>query len=69
MGRITDLKQAVADLVDLIAALEQKGIVIRQVSSRELIPFHRASTNENADWYVNLFASRTYGSRSPPSID
>jgi FkbM family methyltransferase len=53
------LKQAGANWVDLIAALEQKGMVTRQVSSEGLIPFHPGSTSESADWYVNLFASRT----------
>jgi FkbM family methyltransferase len=53
------LKQAGANWVDLIAALEQKGMVIRQVSSEGTIPFHPGSTSESADWYVNLFASRT----------
>jgi FkbM family methyltransferase len=53
------LKQAGASWVDLIAALEQKGMVIRQVSSDGLIPFRPGSTSESADWYVNLFASRT----------
>jgi hypothetical protein len=53
------LKQAGANWIDLIAALEQKGMVIRQVSSEGLIPFHSGSTSERADWYVNLFASRT----------
>jgi len=53
------LKQAGANWVDLIAALEQKGMVIQQVSSEGLIPFHPGSTSESADWYVNLFASRT----------
>jgi FkbM family methyltransferase len=53
------LKQAGANWADLIAALEQKGMVIRQVSSEGLIPFHPGSINESVDWYVNLFASRT----------
>jgi FkbM family methyltransferase len=53
------LKQAGANWIDLIAALEQQGMVIRQVSSDGLIPFHPGSTSESADWYVNLFASRT----------
>src|SRR6058998_1548908 len=48
------LRQAGANWVDLIAALEQKGMVIRQVSSDGLIPFHPGSTSESADWYVNL---------------
>jgi FkbM family methyltransferase len=53
------LKQAGANWVDLIAALERKGMVIRQVSSDGLIPFHPGSVSESPDWYVNLFASRT----------
>jgi FkbM family methyltransferase len=52
------LKQAGTNWVDLIAALEQKGMVIRQVSTGGLIPFHSDSASESADWYVNLFASR-----------
>jgi FkbM family methyltransferase len=53
------LKQAGANWTDLIAALEQKGMIIRQVSSEGLIPFQTGSVSESADWYVNLFASRT----------
>jgi FkbM family methyltransferase len=53
------LKQAGANWVDLIAALEGKGMVIRQVSSEGLIPFRSDPASESADWYVNLFASRT----------
>jgi hypothetical protein len=34
-------------------------MVIRQVSSEGLIAFHPGTTSENADRYVNLFASRT----------
>jgi FkbM family methyltransferase len=52
------LKQAGASWVDLIAALEQRGMVIRQVSNDGLLPFQPGSTSESADWYVNLFASR-----------
>jgi len=53
------LKQAGANWIDLIAALEGQGMVIRQVSSEGLIPFHADSASERADWYVNLFVSRT----------
>jgi FkbM family methyltransferase len=53
------LKQAGVNWVDLIAALEQKGMFIRQVSRNGLIPFRPGSVSESADWYVNLFASRT----------
>jgi hypothetical protein len=44
---------------NVIAALEGKGMVARQVSTGGLIPFHSDSASESADWYVNLFASRT----------
>jgi FkbM family methyltransferase len=53
------LKQAGTNWIDVIAALEVKGMVIKQVSAGGLIPFHSDSASESADWYVNLFASRT----------
>jgi FkbM family methyltransferase len=52
------LRQAGVNGADLIAALEQKGMALRQVSGAGLIPFHPGSTSESPDWYVNLFASR-----------
>jgi FkbM family methyltransferase len=52
------LKQAGANWIDVITALERRGMVIQQVSSGGLIPFHSDSASESADWYVNLFASR-----------
>jgi FkbM family methyltransferase len=53
------LKQAGVNWIDVIAALEVKGMVVKQVSTGGLIPFHSDSASESADWYVNLFASRT----------
>jgi FkbM family methyltransferase len=53
------LKQAGANWTDLIAALKQKGMIIWQMSSQGLVPFRRSPISESADWYVNLFASRT----------
>ena len=52
------LKQAGANWIDMIAALEGRGMGIQQVSSGGLIPFHSDFASESADWYVNLFASR-----------
>ena len=52
------LKQAGANWIDVITALEGRGMVIQQVSNGGLIPFHSDSASESADWYVNLFASR-----------
>jgi len=51
------LKQAGANWIDVITALEGRGMVIQQVSTGGLIPFHSDSASESADWYVNLFAS------------
>jgi FkbM family methyltransferase len=52
------LKQAGANWIDMITALEGRGMVIQQVSTGGLIPFHSDSASESAGWYVNLFASR-----------
>ena len=54
------LKQAGTNWIDLIAALKEKGMVMRHVSSKGLIPFQSDSAIESADWYVNLFASRAW---------
>jgi hypothetical protein len=52
------LKQAGASWVELIEALEQKGMRIWQLSRAGLLPFRPGSAGESAAWYVNLFASR-----------
>jgi FkbM family methyltransferase len=52
------LKQAETNWIDVITALEGRGMVIQRVSAGGLIPFHSESASESADWYVNLFASR-----------
>ena len=52
------LKQAGANWIDVITALEARGMVIQQASAGGLIPFHSESASESAHWYVNLFASR-----------
>ena len=52
------LRQAETPWPDLIAALEQKGMLIRQVSAKGLTPFRRELVRESVDWYTNLFASR-----------
>jgi FkbM family methyltransferase len=53
------LKQAGASWMELVTALEAQHMVIRQLSTRGLIPFHSGAANENADWYQNLFVART----------
>src|SRR6266487_7064173 len=52
------LKQAGVSWIDLMAILEEKAMLVRQVSSKGLIPFRSDSVNESAGWYVNLVASR-----------
>jgi FkbM family methyltransferase len=52
------LRQAGANGKDLIAALREKGMVIRQFSSTGLISLLSDWISESPDWYVNLFASR-----------
>jgi len=53
------LKQAGANWSDLIAALEQKHMIVQEVADEGLIPFDSGARRESPDWYVNLFASRT----------
>jgi FkbM family methyltransferase len=52
------LRQAATPWPDLIAALEAKGMFIRQVSAKGLTPFRQELVRESVDWYTNLFASR-----------
>jgi FkbM family methyltransferase len=52
------LKQAGVNWVGLIAALEQKHMIVQQVAVEGLIPFDSVARRESPDWYVNLFASR-----------
>jgi FkbM family methyltransferase len=52
------LRQAATPWPHLIAALEEKGMCIRQWSSKGLTPFRQDLIRESSDWYTNLFASR-----------
>ena len=54
------LRQAGAHWDALIAELEERGMMIRQVCAEGLIQLRRDSVDENPDWYVNLFASRDF---------
>ena len=51
------LKQAGANWMDLLATLESKNMVVRQVTKHGLVPFQSEPVKESPDWYVNLFAS------------
>jgi FkbM family methyltransferase len=52
------LRQAATPWPELIATLEEKGMVIREVSEEGLTPFIPELVRESADWYRNLLASR-----------
>jgi FkbM family methyltransferase len=52
------LRQATTLWPDLIVALEEKGMFIRQMSTKGLTPFRHELVRESVDWYTNLFASR-----------
>ena len=53
------LKQAGTNWRDLLAALKDRNMTVCEVAKTGLIPFHSESVSESADWYVNLFASRS----------
>jgi hypothetical protein len=48
------LRQAATPWPDLIAALEEKGMLIRHVSAKGLIPFLPDLVSEREDWYTNF---------------
>jgi len=52
------LKQAGANWLELIDALEGKNMAICEVTNRGLVPFRSESVSEGPKWYVNLFVSR-----------
>ncbi len=52
------LKQAATPWPELIAALEERGMVIRHASAKGLTTFRQELVRESVDWYSNLFASR-----------
>jgi FkbM family methyltransferase len=51
------LKKAGANWKDLLATLESKNMVVRQITKHGLVPLCLRSVSESPDWYVNLFAS------------
>ena len=54
------LKQAGANWLELIDALESKNMAICEVTNRGLVPFRSESVSESPKWYVNLFVSRRH---------
>jgi len=51
------LKRAGTGWMDLLATLESKNMVVRQVTKHGLVPFCSEPVRESPDWYVNVFAS------------
>jgi FkbM family methyltransferase len=51
------LKQAGANWMDLLATLESKNMVVRQIMKHGLVPFRSEPVRESPDWYVNLLMS------------
>jgi FkbM family methyltransferase len=52
------LKQAGTNWVELIDALTGKNMTVSEVTRRGLVPLRSSSITEDADFYVNLFASQ-----------
>ena len=51
------LKQAGTNWIDLIDAIKSRGMTVSEVTKRGLVPVRFSSITEDADFYVNLFAS------------
>ena len=52
------LKQAGVNWVDLLDTLQNKNMLVSEITNRGLVPFRAGSVREKPEWYVNLFASR-----------
>jgi FkbM family methyltransferase len=52
------LKQAGVNWVELLDTLQNKNMLVSEITSRGLVPFNAASVRETSEWYMNLFASR-----------
>lgn len=52
------LRQAGTNWVELINALRSKNLRISEITSRGLVPLRSGAVDDDADFYVNLFASQ-----------
>ena len=52
------LKQAGVNWVELLDTLQDKNMLVSEITNRGLVPFRAGSVRETREWYVNLFASR-----------
>ncbi len=52
------LKQAGVNWVELLDALQNKNMLVSEITNRGLVPFTAGSVRETPEWYMNLFVSR-----------
>ena len=52
------LKQAGTNWIDLIDAIKSRGMTVSEVTKHGLVPVQSSAITEDADFYVNLFASQ-----------
>ena len=52
------LKQAGVNWGELLETLQNKNMLVSEITSRGLVPFDAGSVRETPEWYMNVFASR-----------
>jgi FkbM family methyltransferase len=52
------LKQAGVNWVELLDSLQNKNMLVSEITNRGLVSFSASSVRERPEWYTNLFASR-----------
>jgi FkbM family methyltransferase len=52
------LKQAGFNWVELLETLQNKNMLVSEITNRGLVPFNAGSVHETPEWYTNVFASR-----------
>jgi FkbM family methyltransferase len=52
------LKQAGVNWLELLDTLQNKNMLVSEITNRGLVPFRTGSVREAPEWYMNLFASR-----------
>jgi FkbM family methyltransferase len=52
------LKQAGVNWVELLETLENKNMLVSEITNGGLVPFNAGSVREIPEWYTNVFASR-----------
>jgi FkbM family methyltransferase len=52
------LKHAGVNWTELLDTLQNKNMLVSEITSRGLVPFNAGSVRGSPEWYVNLFASQ-----------